>query len=309
MNISIIDGHIDTFSVLTEQNRSFLEKSTVGQADLPRLREGGVSIAFCALSADSVNFKVDKNRPRILSQLDLINKTCDLNSDKLSIIKESDDLDAVFHKNKFGIVIHLEGCQIIEDNFSILKLLYKQGLRSLSLTWNEKNIYATSSAVNQKDGLTLLGKEFIQNAHKLGLLIDVAHLNRPGFWDLVELGVRPLIASHCACQSISQKPYDLTKNQLKAIAESEGIIAIHFVKKPGRELADVVKNILYIIETVGIEYSAIGSDFDGAELIDQIQSAEKLPSLIDSFFEIGMTEKEVEKVCWKNFYRLLQKNF
>ncbi len=305
MKTPIVDWHIDTFSVLDNQRRSFFVESTEGQADLPRLRRGGIVSAFASLSSDSVNNKADKDFHNIDSQLNLIEKNVALNPEKLIIVKSAEDIRKIIVEGKFGIVIHLEGCQLFELGIDLLDEFYNRGLRSLSLTWNEKNAFATSGSVNQIDGLTLKGRSLVEKIKEYRILVDVAHLNKPCFWDLAGMGVKPLIGSHCACQKVTSVEYDLDDSQIKAIADSGGLVAVHLVKRKNRNLYEVVKNILHIIEIVGSDYAAIGSDFDGAELIEELDSAEKMVFMIEELIKAGLKNEEINKICWKNFERVI----
>jgi membrane dipeptidase len=143
------------------------------------------------------------------------------------------------------------------------------------------------------------------------MIVDVAHLNDPGFWDVLEVSKDPVVDSHACCRELCNKTRNLTDEMIKALAEQDGVIGISFVKGHLSEDAEkanvetVVDHVEHVVNIVGVNHVGIGSDFDGGGLA--LQDATKMPEITMELVRRGHSDNEVEKILGGNFLRIFKK--
>jgi len=147
---------------------------------------------------------------------------------------------------------------------------------------------------------------------ELGIIVDVSHLSESCFWDLVENHKKTIIASHSDCKALCNHPRNLTDEQLKAIAEKNGVIGINFyprflVKEGKATVDDLIKHIEHIEKTIGINHIGLGSDFDGIPSTPVgLEDVSKLPNLTAKLLEHGYSKKDIKKILGENFLRVIR---
>ena len=149
-------------------------------------------------------------------------------------------------------------------------------------------------------------------------MIDLSHLNESGFWDVARLSNAPLVATHSAAYSLCPSSRNLTNEQLVTIAESDGIVGINFHKgflredgdfKAETSLVEIARHIDYVVEIIGIDHVALGSDFDGAKMPEDLGDAAGLPKLITAMREHGFNDEEITKIAHGNWLRVLRQTW
>jgi membrane dipeptidase len=235
----------------------------------------------------------------------------------LRLVRDAQELD---RDGALAAVLHLEGAEPIGASLDELEILHAAGLRSLGLTWSRPNIFATGvpfafpGSPDQGPGLTDAGRALVKACDELGILVDCAHLNARGFWDVAELSDRPLIASHCNAHAVCPSPRNLTDEQLRAVGESGGVVGLNFhvgfLRPDGAEDPDTPVDVLvahaeHIAEVAGIDALALGTDLDGAMMPDALADVSRLPVLFDALRGAGFAEADVEKAAWGNWRRVL----
>jgi membrane dipeptidase len=146
-------------------------------------------------------------------------------------------------------------------------------------------------------------------------MLDVSHLNEAGFWDLVATTTKPVVATHSNVHALCPSTRNLTDKQLAAIRDSDGIVGVNFnvpFLRPdgGRESAtplDVMADhVDYLVEKLGIDRVALGSDFDGALMPDDLSDASKLPNLVALLRKRGYDDASLRKIGYQNWIRVLE---
>lgn len=224
--------------------------------------------------------------------------------------KELDD-DVIY------ALISVEGmCGIKEDIEAKINWLYQQGVRLASLTWNDENALATGVRGNQARGLTELGKQALAEMEKIGIILDVSHLNETSFWDVVAYAKKPFIASHSNAFAICEHPRNLTDEQLKAIASANGLIGMNtanqFIHKirDQQDCAHLVKHMHYIAKEIGIDHIALGLDCmdffeDENEMPIDFASCMDMPVLLNEMKKV-FSPQEIKAICMENAKRFFQ---
>jgi membrane dipeptidase len=349
----IFDGHNDTLLKYYYPPRmdgtSFFERNDKHHIDLPRAREGGFGGGFFAVfipppSGRGIK-KIDYNqyitsegyfeppRPRVKFEYALplaMAVTAGLfkleaeSKGQLKVTRTADEIEASLKKDVIAAILHFEGAEAIDTDLNALEVFYQAGLRSLGIVWSRANDFAEGVPFNfpslpdTGDGLTDAGKALVQACNQMGIMIDLAHLNEKGFWDVARLSDAPLVATHSNAWALCRSARNLTDKQLDAIRESDGMVglnyAVAFLREDGANdkntpLETLVKHIDYLVEKVGIERVGLGSDFDGATLPDDLSDVSKLPNLIAALRKAGYDDDSLRKITHQNWLRVLRKTW
>jgi membrane dipeptidase len=345
-SIPIFDGHNDTILNIYRKesgDRSFFERSSMGHLDLPRAREGGLAGGFFALFAPNSLEKQTPTDPapvpdRPLAEavdpefaqsftMGIAGNLLQLEAEsggKLKIVRKTAELETCFEDGVLAVVMHIEGAEAIDTDLERLYLLHAAGLRSLGITWSRPNIFATGvpfrfpASPDIGPGLTEAGQRLVKTCNRLGILVDVSHLNEQGFWDVAELSQAPLVATHSNAHAICPSSRNLMDRQLDAIGASGGVVGVNFhvsfLRKDGwrkadTPLAQIVEHARYIADRIGVDHVAFGSDFDGATMPDELKDATGLPKLMAALAAAGFDDQALEKIAYKNWVRIFRETW
>ncbi len=351
-NIPILDGHNDTLLNLSlkgrGRGRSFFERSKFGHIDLPRAKEGNFAGGFFACFAppdpkggwteeDALvmdeNGYVVADSPALppdyalLSAERLTGKLFELEAEsegKLKVVRTVDDIEEYLETDIIAAILHFEGAENLGDEPDSLEDFHERGLRSLGLVWSRPNKYANGvpfrfpASPDTGAGLTEAGRELVRECGRLGILVDLSHLNERGFWDVANLSEAPLVATHSNAHAICPSTRNLTDAQLDAIRASDGMVgvnfAVSFLRKDGANnrdtpLSTVVDHIEYLSERIGVSRVGLGSDFDGAMMPRELSDASHLPKLMEELHKRGFGEAELKKLAHENWLRVLRKTW
>lgn len=225
-------------------------------------------------------------------------------------IKTSEDLENSRTSGKLGAILTLEGVDGLQGNLGFLRILYNLGLRIVGVTWNYANWAADGIGEPRGGAFTNIGKLFVQECDRLGLIMDVSHLSEEGFWELTELSQHSFVATHSNARRICPHRRNLTDDQIGAIIQMDGRMGLTFVPWFVKEKNAAVKDLLLHIDHIGSLGGAgiigFGSDFDGFE--------EKLPGLSDpSDYPFLVNEllkhyrqEDVDNFLYGNWHRFLK---
>ena len=348
--IPVFDGHNDTLLNLhlpdRGEGRSFFERSERGHIDLPRAREGGFGGGFfacyvpnpdddgwteeSALKITEGGYEVSDAPALDLTYArefadKLVVGLFQLESEGgLKVVRTADELEGCLGDGTIAAILHFEGAENLGPDAGALEDLYEVGLRSLGLVWSRPNVYAHGvpfrfpASPDTGPGLTGAGKELVRECNRLGVLIDLSHLNERGFWDVAELSETPLVATHSNVHALCPASRNLTDRQLDAIKDSDGMVgvnfAVGFLREDGHDsketpLETVVRHVDYLVERVGIERVGFGSDFDGAKVPMEIGDVSGLPKFLTALKEHGYDEAALKKLAHGNWIRVLRKTW
>jgi len=226
-----------------------------------------------------------------------------------------------FQPGRVAAIAHLEGAEPIAADLSNLEHWYERGLRSVGLVWSRANAFAEGvpfrfpASPDTGPGLTPDGRELVRACNRLGLLVDLSHLNEAGFWDVARISDAPLVATHSNAHALCAASRNLTDAQLDAIRGSGGIVGVNFAVTflredgclvPETPITEIVRHIDYLAARMGIEHVAFGSDFDGAVVPQELGGASGLPKLVAALRAAGYDDADVAKVTHENWLRVLR---
>lgn len=253
------------------------------------------------------------------------------NSDWLRLILRADDLRQAKASGQAGLILGSEGSKLLEGSLERLQEFHDLGLRVMQLTWAVPNLVVDPDARDSDSGLTPFGRQLVKEMHRLGMVVDVAHLvylSRKAFFEAIDLAEAPVLAGHCTAQAISPGG-EVDDERLRAIAATGGVVAIHFcrhiVRSSARhtqdldaDLDDVVDNVAYIADQVGIDHVALGPDYflndalyaramgSRVEWVRGCESAAELASVTHALLRRGFSQEETKQVLGGNLLRLFE---
>jgi len=243
---------------------------------------------------------------------------------QVKVVRTTHELARCLRAGVLAAILHFEGAEAIDPNLDALEVFYQAGLRSLGIVWSRPNAFAHGvpfkfpHSPDTGPGLTDAGKELVRACNRLGIMLDLSHLNEQGFWDVASLSNAPLVATHSNVHALCPSTRNLTDKQLDAIKESHGIVGLNFGVSMLREDGDneedtpldtMVRHIDYLVERLGIDCVGFGSDFDGAKIPRAIGDVTGLPRLVAALAVRGYDEVALRKITHENWLRVLRKTW
>lgn len=349
--LPVIDGHNDVLLDLyvTERGggRDFFTRSERSHLDLPRARDGGFAGGFfavyvpadprdesqryeTAVNALGEEFKIAAPVDPAYAQRTAMAMTALLfrleaeSAGQMKVVRTVDDFQSCLDAGVLAAILHFEGAEPIDPGLDALEVFYQAGLRSIGIVWSRQNLFAHGVPFNFPysadigPGLTDAGRDLVRACNRLGILIDLSHLNERGFWDVAALSQAPLVATHSNAHAISSTTRNLSDRQLDAIRDSDGMVGLNFsvgdLREDGRRDADtpiamMVGQLDYLVERLGIDRVGFGSDFDGTTIPNEIGDVAGLPKLVDALAHHGYDEPALRKLTHENWLRVLRKTW
>ena len=345
MPIPFFDGHNDTLLKLLEaegpdKERAFIEGMPRAHLDLPRAKSAGMAGGFFAVFppplkgnlASAVGIAADPKAglPPQLGIADAQAVTLAMaailmrieRAGGVAICRDAAAVRNAVAQGTMAAVLHIEGAEAIDPDFYALDVLYAAGLRSIGLVWSRANAFGTGVPFRYPadpdigPGLTDAGKALVRECNARGVMIDLSHLNAAGFRDVAAISTHPLVATHSNVHAISPHARNLVDWQLAAIAESKGVVGLNyatgFLRPDGMMRADteievMVRHVDALVEALGEDGVALGSDFDGALIPTAIGDVTGVPKLLQALLDKGYGAELVGKIAMGNWVGMIER--
>ncbi|WP_265499882.1 dipeptidase [Paracoccus beibuensis] len=346
--IPVFDGHNDFLQRVvaagSDGARLWLNGDGTGHMDLPRMRAGGMVGGFFAIwipapvgpnDADAVRLMEnppfamdlpaqiphDEALPPAFEQAAALLSL--ERTGTLEVVRSASQLRACIDAGRIAAIMHMEGAEAIRDT-DALHLWYAAGLRSLGPVWSRPTAYgegvpfAFPSSPDIGPGLTKAGHRLVRDCNALGIMLDLSHLNEAGFDDVARLSDAPLVASHSCVHAICPSSRNLTDRQLRQIADSGGLVGLNFASSflrpdgrrlPLEDLDVMLRHLDHLIGILGEDGVALGSDFDGALMPQDLDHAAALPALIAAMARHGYGDALVAKIAHQNWISMLERTW
>ena len=231
------------------------------------------------------------------------------NSDLISLVYTAEEIEENRKNDKMSAILTIEGPAGFGFDPALLEDLYKIGFRITTLGWNEKNVLCGSHKTG--GGLTELGKEYVFEAQRLGMLIDVSHISDEAFWDIMEITNGPVIATHSNSRALHNVSRNLTDDMFKAICQTGGVAGLNMYTEFLGEhatLDTVCDHVLHWLELGGEKHIALGGDLDGCEALPVgFAGVQDYPKLAECLLARGVNEQTVYNIFWNNAMGVIQK--
>ncbi len=227
---------------------------------------------------------------------------------ELVLALSAEDIRAAHRNGQPVAVLSCEGAGFVEDKLERLSIAYDAGLRSITLVHYRPSEYGdVQTSAPDHGGLTALGREMIREMNRVGILIDMAHASFATVRDTVELSDAPIMISHSHLSSKAhQHPRLLSAEHARLIVENGGIVGSWPSGIANRSMADFVDETLRLIDLIGIEHVAIGTDLD-ANYKPVLTDYRQFPELATLLLHRGLTGEETGKLLGFNFLRVFEK--
>ncbi len=314
MKFPVFDLHCDTAFALLGKNRDSvgnLRKNDL-HIDLDRAGElPGYCQCFACFTSPN------QQLPGGLSVIDLferematILRETEQNSDLIQLVYSAKEIEENRKRGLMSAVLTIEGPAGIDFNPEVLEDLFKIGFRVTTLGWNEKNPLTGSCVTG--GGLTEQGRAYVKEAQRVGMVVDVSHISDEGFWDIMEITTKPVIATHSNSRTLWNVPRNLTDEMYQAICKTGGTVGINLYNDFLGECPNidtVCDHIFHFLHLAGCDnHLSLGSDFDGmARLPAGISGVQDYNKLADRLLQRGLCEETVYRIFWKNALGVIDK--
>lgn len=325
-NFTIVDAHLDLLYDI-EINRSKGYKRVIEREYLPEFKEGGINIIVSSIFIDK-DFLPELALRKALDQISAFYSELDEAEENFALVKNLRDLEETLAQGKIGILLSFEGVEPLLDDINLLRIFYELGVRIVGLTWSRRNYAADGCSYSKfqdsKNGLSDFGRQVVKEAERLGMLIDVSHLNDAGFWDVMELSTQPVIASHSNCRALNGIMRNLTDEQIRALANTGGVIGINavstLVAERNADVKALVDHVDHLRDVAGIHHIGLGLDFcdkifelpnprknpKSKGLYDVIEGHKNIYQLTEELINRGYGDDEIRLIYGENFLRVFK---
>lgn len=307
MNIPVFDFHCDTASRLLgkDMNQPGSLRKNELHIDLERASAlGGYAQCFACFTTPFMEDWYHIS-PVVVFEREIatIQREVDKNKDLIAIAYTPAEIEANRRSGKMSAILTLEGTAGFGYDPELLESLSLIGFRISSLGWNEKNPLTGSHVTG--GGLTDRGREYVREAQRLGMLVDVSHISDEGFWDIMEITQAPVIASHSNSRSVCNVSRNLTDEMFLEICKTGGVAGMNLYSSFVGENPNIDTFCDHIFHFLELDPSgkhiSLGGDLDGCESLPEgIGGLQDYPKIAQRLLERGLTEKMVSDIYWNN---------
>jgi len=325
----LVDMHFDMpMDLYEKRNRPNVIKSHY----LPEFEAGDIGVVGSALYVED-RYMPEQALRVALGQISRVYAEVE-KTDGFAVCRNYQEIVRAREGKKIAIVLTMEGAEPLGDDLNLLRVFYELGLREICLTHARRNaagsggIFAPTGS--PKDGLTGFGRELVSECERIGIIVDLAHINPQGFEDIVSLTKKPFIVSH----TNARKFYDIERNvsddQIKLVGQRGGVIGINAIlvtSRPEKATIDhYIDHIEHVINLIGIDGVGIGFDFCEylfnqlpKEIVEELAAKLARPCFISDLtnhtharnltrklIERGFTDEDIEKILFRNWMRILR---
>ena len=330
--LTIVDLHSDTLL----WKRDILDRATRGHMDLPRLEDGNVALQILASTTkspkgqnyDANSGDTDNITALVIAQLqpvrtwnsllerslwhaEKLHRAVAASAGKLRAVDTPDDIGTLLAARRgkvppVGAMLSIEGLHVLEGKLANLDKLYAAGFRMAGLTHFFDNELAGSMHGLKKGGLTPLGRQVVETMEAKGMIVDIAHCSKACVADILKIARRPVVSSHGGVQATCQVNRNLSDEQIKGVAATGGVVGIGYWDAAVCDTspASIAKAMKHVRDLVGIQYVALGSDYDGATTVRFDTS--KLAQVTQALIDAGFSDDEIRAAMGGNAVRILK---
>jgi membrane dipeptidase len=322
----IVEAHRDVFEKFHLEKQG--TQHPVLNVTVPRLKRANISTTFYAICGDSLTHVRGTYRflKSALENIDALGEEIAASRGQMKLILYREDIPAAPTPDHVHFLLSFEGGRPLEGRIENLRNFYRLGLRAMQITWNLRNELADGvKEEHTGGGLTQFGRAVVSEMERLGMIIDLAHISRPGWFDVLDAASGPVCCSHSNCKKLHHHFRTIDDEQIKALAKTGGVLGVNAIATMVAEeptLDKLVDHIVHIAELVGIDHVGLGLDFvkdDGPlypedeifgigqnKLIPHFENEDDLINITEHLVKRQFRENEIRKVLGGNFLRVLK---
>ncbi|KAL4969534.1 dipeptidase gliJ [Aspergillus stella-maris] len=321
--VPLIDGHNDFPYMIRgwlrnniDNHRDVLYDMPIGHTDIKRIQQGCLGGQFWSayVPCPKPGKQADELQ-QTLQQIDVIHRLIETFPDVLRFAASADEIWSCFRTGRVASLIGVEGLHQIGDSPAALRMLYRLGVRYVTLTHNCHNWWADAANISPPlhGGLSKDGEKMVREMNRIGMIIDLSHTSHETQSQVLQLSEAPVIYSHSSIYTLTPHARNTTDSNLNLLASKNGLIMISFLRglttpdSADATLPAVLDHILYAGERIGYDHVGIGSDFDGMLTGPEgLSDVSCYPALVAGLLERGVDEGDVKKVLGFNVIRVLR---
>ena len=313
MNFPVFDFHCDTALALLgdDFNQAGNLRKNQLHIDLERASKlGGYAQCFACFTTPMMEEQYGVS-PVVMFERELatIQREVDKNRDLIAIAYSPAEILEHRKAGKMSAILTLEGTAGFGHDPALLEDLYAIGFRVVSLGWNEQNPLTGSHVTG--GGLTDMGREFVREAQRLGILMDVSHISDEGFWDMMKITEGPILATHSNSRSVFSNSRNLTDDMFRAICETGGVVGYNACDEftgANPTVDTICDHIFHFLELdPDGKHVALGGDLDGvSKMPEGFDGVQSWPVLANRLLHRGLDENQVRDIFWNNGFGVME---
>lgn len=307
--IPYFDGHCDTvWRCMYDAPAPGGLRENDGHLDLRRSGRYGRRAQFFALFDDTAALPPEPVWPHLSAMYRWLREQLAGNGDCAALCRNGMEVDAAVSAGKTAALLSIEGADLLDCKEENLYTAHEWGVRLLNPVWNNANALSGSCVQDAERGLSSQGRDFLRRMEELDIYADVSHLSDPGFWDVMRLTRRPVVASHSNARALCPHRRNLTDDMFRALRDTGGVVGINLYRSfvGGASMDDLVAHVEHFLSLNGERTVAIGGDLDGCEeLAAGMTGVESVTALYDALARRGYDKPLLTDIFWNNWRRLL----
>ena len=305
--MDLFDGHCDTIL------KCYLEggglRRQTGHLDLERRRGKGRWAQFFATFGSPEDMPDRSLWEVFLEEYALFRSEIDANADLVTFCRTGAEAEAAFAAGKTAAFLSAEGAELLDCDLEKLRMAHRMGVRIVNITWNHPNALSGTNAEEPDRGLSEQGRAFVKTMGELGMLVDVSHLSDPGFWDVMEITNRPVVATHSNSRAVCPHPRNLTDEQFTAIINTNGVAGLNMYAGflgDDPDFDTVVSHLEHFLALGGENNVSMGGDWDGITSMPRgMNGIQDMEKLYEHLLRRNYSETLLEKVFYSNLMRVV----
>lgn len=230
------------------------------------------------------------------------------NRDLVVACRSGVQIDAAVAEGKTAAILSIESADLLDCRIDRIETVAQWGVRLMNLTWNDPNAICGTNCRESDRGLSAHGREFVRELEANGIYADVSHLSDAGFWDLIRMARRPIVASHSNARALCPHSRNLTDDMFRAIRDNGGVVGLNFYRNfvgGSGGIDTLIAHLEHFLTLNGEKTVCFGSDMDGCSpLIEGIDGLQSVPKLYEALRRRGYSESLLEDLFWNNLRRM-----
>lgn len=314
MKFPVFDLHCDTAYALLGENFDSVGslRENTYHIDLTRAKAlPGYGQCFACFTSPEIKLPKGMSVIGLFErELATVLRETEQNSDLIRLAYSAAEVEENRKQGIMSAMLTIEGPAGFDYNEALLEDLYKIGFRITTLGWNERNPLVGSCVTG--GGLTEQGRAYVKEAQRVGMVVDVSHISDEGFWDIIAITEKPIVASHSNSRSLCCHPRNLTDEMYLAVCKTGGTVGINLYRDflgNNPTVDTVCSHIQHFLELAGDDrHISLGSDFDGMTgLPDGISGVQDYEILADRLIQLGISHETIMNIFWNNALGVIEK--
>lgn len=230
-DLIIVDTHVDVPYRLKRNYQDISERTSGGDFDYPRAKEGGLDAPFMSIYIPAEYQETGGAKAAADSLIDMIRQIADENPDKFAIATSAEEIREQFEKGLISLPMGMENGAPIGDDLENIQYFFERGIRYITLTHSKDNQISDSSydTTYTHNGLSSFGEEVVKEMNRVGMMVDISHVSDSAFYDAMNVSRAPAIASHSSARRFTPGfERNMSDDMIERLAENGGVIMINF---------------------------------------------------------------------------------